>query len=356
MTDRKIGFEWGMRLGWAALCLVVLQSLSDKPVSAAESSEVQFDVESLVGCNEVTTDGFVRLNPGERLVQAHFPVSVLSRLHAERTLAQIWIRIESPDASLNVFDFAPRTATSTSVVGTLQVQGSSERSREWSIQLQGQSPGIASGEAQALDREHETAQYQYERLPPLDLCAASGTIRRGQGVFFKIQAGPRNVLEGTQDLTVVFRVPQAWRGDRVFVHCEAYGTDPGFGGLGKDSTRWAARSFVVALYQLGDFESRQRARDYLRMEEELRRQALRWAKRPRGSTSALAGIGSLLFSARGESVTWAEKIIYGRGSRNDVAAALPSELPAEIRMLATKYLAARASLESLAVLTGGVHR
>ena len=311
-------------------------------VRAAE--RIQFDVDSLVECRDVTPPGFTEANPDQRLVVARFPVSVLSRLSTDESLQEIWVRIESPDSSLRVEDFSPRTTVSSRVVGSKQVQGESERNRDWNFHVQGSYPGIAEGEAKGSLHESHRERYQFEELPPVDLDIASGTILRGRGVYFKLCAGPRKSLEGEQPLSVVFRVPRWWRGDRVFVHCEAVSIDSGFTAIGESTTPGAARSFVVAMYQQSDDESRQFAERYLAAESQLRGEYLRSMKAQKNK-SGWQEFQKLFAGSPRRSPNWAEQFIY---SRTTEAVELPDAASESMRNAVTRYAAARAALDRLA--------
>ena len=356
-------------------CLLVVAPWAWGVCQGAEPPVIAFDVPNLLECHEVTTAEFAAANPLERLIRVDFAVSVESRLRGERSLEKVCVRIESADDSLRVHDYSPRTALETSVIGTMQVQGSSEQSRDWNIHLQGQSPGLASGEANANSRELVQSQYHYQQLPPLQLCAASGTIRRGQGVFFKLHSGPRSSLEGAHDFSIVFRVPAHWHGDRLFVHCEAWGKDTSFGGLGTEDRRWAARSFIAAMYRSEDDQSRGRATTYLRWEDELRRRSsasssrssVSGASRQKSAAKSLKDLGPLWFAearwlaeaslfAEKNSADrdWAARLIQDRSPRRRSPAhwPLPDNLPRDLREIATSFILARNGLETAGTSSG----
>lgn len=311
------------------------------PHVATAAERVQFDVQSLVECRDVTPPEFTRTNPEERLVAATFPVSVLSRLAADQSLREIWVRIESPDASLHVEDYSPRTTLTSNVAGSKIVQGESTRDRQWNFHVRGGYLGFADGEAQGSMHETDRKQYQFEELPPTDLVTASGTILRGRGVFFKFCAGPRTSLEGERLLEVVFRVPLAWRGDRVFVHCEAIGSDPGYA-IDNRSSALAARSFVVALCQEGNRESRRLAEQYLAAESLLRASYLRSQSRSKNASAGWQDLRELFSAGPRRAPNWAEQLIYSRTSGAQV---LPEGSSETVREAASRYLAASAALE-----------
>ncbi|HND53009.1 MAG TPA: hypothetical protein PLV92_11450, partial [Pirellulaceae bacterium] len=238
---------------------------------AAGPPSIQFDVQPLVECRDVTTPEFRAVNPGERLIEARLSVSVLAPPDSRLELGELLVRCENPDRTAFVVDFAPRTALATDVSGSVKVQKEEEENRSLDYHFKANYPGVADADLQGSNKSRMHSSTNFERLPPRELCVASGTINRGCGVYYKWKPTSQTTLEGARDLTLVFRVASGWRADWLAVHCEAYGRDTTISnGLG-DGQRSVRRSFVVALHEAGDVEARQAAIEVLRAEAELRR-------------------------------------------------------------------------------------
>ena len=56
----------------------VLAMLLSGRVALSNPQDVQFDIRSLVGCKDVTSDEFSRLNPDEKLIEAEIPDQFIS--------------------------------------------------------------------------------------------------------------------------------------------------------------------------------------------------------------------------------------------------------------------------------------
>ncbi|MBM4005719.1 MAG: hypothetical protein FJ295_20935 [Planctomycetes bacterium] len=352
----------GLMCRFAMSILAILPGLtiaaSGRALEADEfSPRVQFDLTAQSAARDVTPVAFATSNSQERLIAVRLPVSVISRLREGEQLDEVWIRVESPDESLRVEDFAPRTTLSTSVHGTLRMEGSADRQKEFALQLRGQSPGLAEGTLTALDREQARLQYEFEVLPPLELGVASGTLRRGQGVYFKFRSGPRAALEGELAVEAVFRVADGWRGDRLYVHCEAAGSATGFPGLGNEKVRLGAKSFVVALYRDGDAAALRIARQYLDAESDYRDAIGRWTGKRGSSGNPLAQISAALLAATSPSSRNAsasptreakagvlESVVYARGTAG--RRSLP-DVPGELRDATTHFVASQRQLDRL---------
>jgi len=376
-----IGPLMGPLLGLVVSLLAGLVSVPFVASRQADGSElprqrVQFDLPAQSAARDVTPVDFATSKPQERLIAVRLPVSVISQLRDGEQLDEVWIRVESPDESLRVEDYAPRTTLSTSVQGTMRMEGSGDHQKEVALQLRGQSPGLAEGSLTALDREQGRLQYEFEVLPPLELGLASGTLRRGQGVYFKFRSSPRAALEGELAVEVVFRVAEGWRGDRLYVHGEAIGSGPGFPGLGNQTVRWGARSFVVALYLDGDMAAHRVARQYLEAESDYRDAIGRWAKKRSSNGNPLSQISAALLavtshsavhsssmnsssrpsnsgfstgssaSTRDPRASMLESVVYARGTAGRRSA---PDVPAELRDATAVFVASQRQLDRLSV-------
>ncbi len=211
-VTRRAGFL--IRSGW---CLVALAGLSS--VAAAAAPRVAFDMSYTVECRDVTPEGYSSKNPDLRIVEAKFRISTRLESGREAELEELLIEITSPDQELPVVDFMPRTELDTDVAGEIEVVENREDSESTNAGLGG-TVGVEYGivKAQASPsagggKTHVAGTKEtYKRIPPKQLLLASGTIHRGNGVFFKLKPSTHASLEGVRECATLFVVPSDWTG------------------------------------------------------------------------------------------------------------------------------------------------
>jgi len=94
------------RLRWLALVSV----LSAVPLAgAAEPPRVHFDMPYAVACRDVTPPEYSKSHPGHKLVEAKLEISSLLTAGQEKDLTQYFIRVESPQRTLTIADYLPKT-------------------------------------------------------------------------------------------------------------------------------------------------------------------------------------------------------------------------------------------------------
>src|SRR5262245_45633800 len=248
------------RARWLAIlvCVIVVHT------ALAETPRVAFDMPFVVACREVTPGPFATANPGQKLIEVRFEISSLLTAGQERDLTQFFIRIESPQHSLTVADYLPKTLHESRMAGPVTITDTKEKSATLGINIAGKYEFISALGATAGIGQKNTSCAKYDLLPPLEAVAASGTLNRGSAVFFKLRATPRNVLEGTREYGLVLRVPASWRADSIRVHCEAEGIQRSIVSTFNEEVSCGRREFTVALYLEGDEQARLTAEDFAR--------------------------------------------------------------------------------------------
>jgi hypothetical protein len=255
------------RAGWW-LWVALLAAQGFWPVAAlAEVPRVYFDMPLTIACRDVTPPEFAAANPGQKLVEARFEISSLLTPGEERDLAQYFTRIESPERKLTIVDYLPKTLHESLHAGPINVQDTDERSASLGINLSGQYEFITGAGANAGLGSKNVSCVKYDLLPPLETVAASGTLLRGNAVFFKLKASPRNPLEGAREYALVLRVPGDWRADYVRVRCEAEGIARAFVSSLDERVTAGRRDFLVALYHEGDAAAQTAADNFARRQE-----------------------------------------------------------------------------------------
>ncbi len=219
---------------------------------ASGPPRVRFDVTLLIACRDVTPPEFAATRPGEKLLEAAFNISSLIECGKESDLDQFFYRIESPEHSLHIVDHLPRTEVASNVVGHIAVERHDESSAQLGGALGAAYPPFSKAEVSGQLGSKSGLQVRYEMLPPKELLAASGTLDRERGVFFKLRPSGQTSLEGAKQFVCVFRVPCGWRGDYIRITCQATGYRRGLVSSLDAKCPSGEASFLVGLYAEGD--------------------------------------------------------------------------------------------------------
>jgi hypothetical protein len=250
------------RLRWTLLCLF---SSAAMPTAAAEPPRVQFDMPFVVACRDVTPADYAASHPGYKLIEAKLEISSLLIAGQEKDLTHYFLRVESPQHTLAIVDYLPKTMHE-ALVSKVVTEKSTERAVALGINLSEKYELLTLAGPSAGIGQKKTSSVKTELLPPLETVAASGTLDRGSVLFFKIKSTPRNLLEGTREYALVLRVPANWRADYIRVHCEAEGTRHAMVSTFDEQIPCGQREFLVSLYQDGDEAARQIAENFARRE------------------------------------------------------------------------------------------
>jgi hypothetical protein len=267
MSPKSLSFELPLKIALRSIgaCLILLASSA----AGAAPPQVDFDVTTAIACRDVTTCDFAAAHPTEKLVQATLQISSLLHTGHESDLVQYLYRIESPAGTLRIVDHLPRTEVTSPIIGKIAVETKDEQSRKIGGVLSGQYPPIAHAELNAQAGSTNGLIVKYEMLPRKELLAASGTMNRERGVYFKLRPSPQTSLEGAKQFVCVVRVPKSWRGDCVQVSCKAT-AHARRGWTASESTADAGQAtFLVGLYMAGDEEAQQVVAQAVQRDEQL---------------------------------------------------------------------------------------
>lgn len=277
---------------------VLLGTMLAGGVLAADPT-VEFDLARLAAYRTVTPPAGADCTENERLVEVVLPISVRFHGVPVDNVHEIDFEIDASDTGLRVASFAPTTELHSDVVQTIYTTTTREHSRAFEATLGGElpvpmgdvvshvTPSVSAGLGNS-----ETATEKLRRLPPKQAIVVSGTASQGQGVFFKLKRSSQTSLEGVHEVTVLFVVPNDWRGTAIHVACAARGERKVFW---MDKPATFGRTVVcVQLYEAGDAEMREQA---IRRAQE----AARPVHRPSLFEAAAAGIQEVAKSALGDS-------------------------------------------------------
>ncbi len=331
----------GHRLGWFAASLWV--GLSALPqasgIALAGSSEVRFDTMYLVSCRDITPDAAGMSDPQQRLVEARFQVTALPAEGEPAADMQYVYQFLSPTGNLQIVDFQPRTAQTTSIAGTVAIEHSQEGNKSLDASVSGGFLPFVQGTAGGDVAEKRLSHMRYELKPPMEVTLVAGTVQRGTGVYFRLLRAAEVSWEGAREFVVVMRVPRRWRADLMYLRCEAQQENQD-----RVVTRGLSR-FVIGLYCEGDDEARAAVEALNLAEVALRRTAAQRQRdiERRSIPSVVHRLGALLdvYDPRIPDA-WLDQLIYG--PTNMPQYEFVNHLPADVRRLADRYVQARQRL------------
>ncbi len=314
----------------------------------ADAPLVQFDVAPMVGCRDVTTASFTQANPDERLIEARFLISSLIQRGVEKDLNEYVYFIDSPPQTMTVEDYLPKTTLATDVVGSLCIEQRNDRTRTFGLSGVGTVTSEIKVTADAKNAATTGERTQYERLPPLELVASSGTMRRGTAAYFKLKPSTRTALEGSKEFVLILRVPAKWRGDYVRITCTALGTNRGMVRHLDEEVKCGRGEFFVALYAAGDMDAKAIAAAHVDREREFRTtvsasQKLIQKHQSPGPARKFGQWLSVVEPAPPDA--WFETILRNPAGENVDRYA--KQLPANVRMAAVSYQKSRQQLQKL---------
>lgn len=311
----------------------------------AQLPRVAFDMPYAVSCPDVTPPEFAAANPGDKLIEVKLGISSLLQAGKEKDLAQYFIRIETPQRTMQVHDFLPKTAHE-ALQGNTTITKNSETTLSLGINITGHYQALTGSAITPGISQKNGSGIKYDLLPPLETVTASGTILRGSGVYFKLKSSERNLLEGEREFGLVLRVPRAWRGDYLHVRCEAEGISRGLVSSLDQRQPCGQRDFLISLYLEGDTEARCAAEELSRAEVQLRNIAHVKAKeiQQKVASSFPTPLGfSSGSSPSAIPADWQAKLLFGHPSR----ATIPKKLPREVVQAAQDFQSSQQVLSQL---------
>lgn len=309
------------------------------PSLQAASAAVRFDAPLLVSCRDVTTDEFASANPHHRLVEARFEISALRGGTLDSDTLQYEYRFVNPTGTLQVVDYEPRTVQATPLAGNVNVEQTAESSKSLAANVSGGYQPFGQGTASADVNGKRVSHIRYELKPPLAVILVAGTIQRGTGVYFKLLPSAEASWEGSREFVIVMRVSSVWRGDVMYVHCEAQQNEQG-----RSVSRGVSR-FSVGLHLAGDDAARVAAEHLHHTEVDLRRAVAqrRHDIQRRAVPTVVHRLGALLdvYDPRIPD-TWLDRLIFGAPDIDEHA--YVAYLPDDVRRAADRFLEAKRGL------------
>ena len=302
-------------------------------------ASVQYDVGQTVACHDVTTPEFELAHPNERLWEAKMDVSSL--IHGgEAALRHYFYQVDAINHNLVFVDYLPRTTLATDYARPVDIEQKREKSNSIGVSVSWDTLVKLGPSASSTNKK--TTQLRYSLLPPKEQVAASGTRRRGRGVYFKLRRSSQHTLEGAKEFALVFRAPAEWRAGAMLLRCQAEGERKAM----FRTERYLAGSgmFMLALYQAGDEQARQAAEQYARAELTLRQTAHR-ARDVIAQRQQTTSPFSLKESAPRIPAGWLERLLIAPDAANWTEYA--QHMPSAVRESGEQFLAAKQRLHEL---------
>jgi hypothetical protein len=296
----------------------------------------------------VTTEEFSTANPDERLLEARLEVSSLIVQGHEENLLQYFYRITSPNRVLQIADYRPRTTPASEFAGNIGIEKRKERTRNLGLVVSGAWDYLINASGTGNMGSKDSSSVQYELVPPQESLAASGTIHRGYGVYFKLRRMRQSLLEGAKQFVLVLRAPRHWRGGYLHLHCQASGVQRRVVKPLDEEVCCGEAEFLLALYMEGDEESKGVAARFVDAAIRLRRTAARHRREihRHNYPTILHEVGALIGAVEPRiSDTWLSELLYA--SQEGRLQRITERLPDDVRHAAHGYLAARDTLRNL---------
>ncbi len=245
-------------------CLVMMLCFSQSSVMA--SDPVSFDVPALAIAQRVNPEVVEHPTTGGKLFRIRLPISTFIASQARSQVEQYVVRLTSPQLTMRVVDFWPKTETYSQVEGAVTVKTSIEGAQQLGAKGTASYPPVGQAGIDASVKRSTRREETFQQKPPMEILSSSGTLHRGYGAFFKFLAGPQAVLEGAREVAVLVEVAPHWRADMLHVSLEAIGRTSS-----KKSVHLVGGSQLwTAVYQEGDAAAATQASRYVTHERSLR--------------------------------------------------------------------------------------
>jgi hypothetical protein len=308
---------------------------------------VRFDVPYSVACLDVTPPEFGQLHPGSKLIEARFPVSAMIRGGNANQLTHFLYHFHHVARKMEIIDYLPKTTLASDYEGGISVERVQENSKNLGVNVGGNFQGMVDGKGTAGVGQKTINTTRFSRVPPKHQLAASGTMDRGCGAFFKLEKSAHSSFEGAKEFVLIFRVPENWRADIMTATFQAAGQTKAVISSFNESRTCGFARFQIALHLAGDAEAKQIADDLSQREHTLRTTANTYNEsiRERSQGSATHQL-KMLFDMADPKIpsNWLDGILYQPTSR---AAANRRLLPPPVRTAAEDYLTVRKQVDQL---------
>lgn len=334
------------RLGIASVFFVA----SASSFCFAEAA-IHFDLPATAMAKDVTPEAFAE---EMRLVSMTLNLSLIVDSLPAPDVEQLVVQISPLGGNAIVADYSPRTELSSRYATEIEVCESKEVSDRVGFSIDGAYANLTRANIGADRGEKNVNSTKFSRVAPMHIVASSGTTHRGRGVYFKLRADDRQVLEGDKAFTVVLRVPKSWRGELIEVRVEAESMSKTFSsslsslaGIPAKSQVVGGAKFIVAAHLDGDHAMARLAHEVSEAELQMRDRANRSLRKAEHSKQSRIHHVSFRFDLsapdpivrRDAMARTLERVIFG--NVDPYIDPSITNLALEIRVAILDYLAAR---------------
>ncbi len=274
-------------------------------------------------------------------IRVDIPISLLHKNTESFDLDELLIAVYWATRPNFVSDFEPKTTLASDIDGSISVKQSADNNGSIGINSKGSYPGLTDVNAQLKLGNSKRESTTYQCLPKQNLLAASGSIKRGTGVYFKFRKSSQTTLEGTHHLSLSFKVPKHWRAGLLRIDCQLRSKRRG---SNQSAQQTFNREFVSAVHLHHDALAYELAMAYVEHENYLLelKHSQHQAKKP---TNLLTQLGSLVEKPAPAPIDWYRHIVYTHSEK--AFRKLQSQLSSKVRDAANDFLSARKQLTSL---------
>lgn len=249
------------------LCtLTVVSLLGISPAISWGGSPVQFDVGYLTPAADVTTPEFHNARPGYRLLQMDLMISTMVDSRIADDLIETTFFVELHNPRIQIEDFSPQTTLQSPYAGNISKENRTELDINGKLSANERfDKSLGADATLGFNRKQATVE-KVDILPELKLVAASGTIHRGRGVYFRFNRTKQTSLEGTTMLGIVLAVPEGWSADTMSIRCQSKIRQSVVPGAPSKETELPESQYTVAIYQAGNRYAAEVAERYIQEE------------------------------------------------------------------------------------------
>lgn len=320
---------------------------------SANRSLVRFDTCSIAAAHAVDDSGeFSGSRPDSTRWCVPIEMSTFVAAPNAPKIEQVVLEFELLDQNLMVDDYSPRTQVASPFAGDITIEQSSESNKHLGFNAAGSYSPNVRGDVGGDVGQKQIESRKYQRVAPLEIVAASGTLYRGKGAFFKLKATPTQVLEGDKAFKLFVRSPSQWRGGLIKVRARAQATRKGFPGMSDEVVTLGDQKFLVAVYRAGDSQSYQLASQLAITEEQLRATAIKHQQiiRKRSERNIFQTVAAKLdLTPELIPADWLQRTLFGFVDPHADPAI--RRLPVEVRVALLDFQEARAAFGAAALPT-----
>lgn len=332
-------------VGLHGVCLTLILLGGSVAAAADPQRRIEFDVLPVVAAQRI--DGAAV----ESVMRVEVPLRISTRIDVDRrtTIEELYFEVRFITSHVAVLDYDPKTQLASDIEGAIEVQVTDEESKSLGTSVNGTYHGIVSAQGGLDVGSKSIDTRKYRKMPEQQTIAASGTLDRGRGAFFKFRRASQQTLEGDKFVSVVIEVPSTWRAGLIDVSVAAEGTVSSGLSIGSPERMTIRQQrFLVATHLASDISARRACWQLAEAELEVRRVADAYAAKIQDRTypTVLHQIGAALTIVSPEiPLDWLQRSLFD--SVDPYFDAHIRQLPVDVRVAVMDYMDAKQQVGQL---------